>query len=156
MADGAPNGYSIITFDGQSAMVDFKAARRPASYQLHVEAPEVVPPVMPEPLPVYVNVFGGSERSTVEMRLGNTGPWQRLEKVMETDPYFLRLKEFEKEAKLKDIPLRGRPLPKARPSHHLWKGFLPSELDTGLHRICVRTEDQYGRSFNGSRSIRVE
>src|SRR5690606_27884924 len=67
MADGAPNGYSIITFDGNSAVVDFKAARRPADYQLHVHAPEVITRGDTNQHFVYVNVFGGSERSRVEM-----------------------------------------------------------------------------------------
>jgi len=152
MADGAPNGYSIITFDGQSAVVDFKAARRPASYQMHVDAPEVVSAADTASTPAYVNVFGGSERSTVEMRVGSTGEWLRLEKVMEADPYFQRLKVKEENS----ASLVGRPLPKAKRSHHLWKANLPAGLEVGTHRIWVRSEDMYGRVFQGSRVLRVE
>ena len=42
MRDGAPNGYSIITFDGTSHTLDFKAARQPANYQLSIHAPSAV------------------------------------------------------------------------------------------------------------------
>jgi hypothetical protein len=152
MADGAPNGYSIITFDGQSAVVDFKAARRPTDYQMHVDAPEVVSVEESSPVPVYVNVFGGSDRSTVEMRIGSTGQWLRLDKVMEIDPYFQRLKEKEENS----VTLVGRPLPKAKLSRHLWKAQLPAGLEAGTHRIWIRTEDMYGRVLHSSRVIRVE
>ncbi len=152
MADGAPNGYSIITFDGQSAVVDFKAARRPADYQMHVEAPEVVASGSGEVVPVHVNVFGGSDRSKVEMRIGDEGEWVQLEKVLEPDPYFLRLKTAETNT----VSLVGRPLPGVKNSNHLWKGILPQGLPVGTHRIWVRSEDMYGRVMNGSRVIRVE
>jgi hypothetical protein len=152
MADGAPNGYSILTFDGQSAVVDFKAARRPADYQMQVDAPDVVSPADVGSTMVYVNVFGGSERSTVEMRAGSRDEWVTLEKVMEVDPSFQRLKDKEANA----VTLVGRPLPKAKISNHLWKARLPGDLPEGVHRIWVRSEDMYGRVMNGSRVIRVE
>ncbi|MCB1128072.1 MAG: calcineurin-like phosphoesterase C-terminal domain-containing protein, partial [Verrucomicrobiae bacterium] len=152
MADGAPNGYSVITFDGQSAVVDFKAARRPADYQMNVYAPEVVSAEATGSAEVYVNVFGGSDRSTVEMCLSEDGEWTRLEKVLEEDPYYVEVKR--REAASKD--LKGRPLTNAKASHHLWKGRLPDGIPVGEHRIRVRSEDQYGRVFHGSRIIRVE
>ena len=42
MADGAPNGYSIISFDGTEYDLDFRAAGRAASYQMNILAPEEV------------------------------------------------------------------------------------------------------------------
>ena len=77
------------------------------------------------------------------MRVGRSGEWIRLEKVLEADPYFLELKRKEETA----VTLRGRPLPKATASHHLWQA--------GTHRLWVRTEDAYGRVFHASRVIRV-
>ena len=41
MSDGAPNGYSIVTFDGNEYSIRFKAARRPADHQMNIYAPEV-------------------------------------------------------------------------------------------------------------------
>jgi hypothetical protein len=150
MADGAPNGYSIITFDGHKAVVDFKAARRPADYQLHVHAPETYQIGDTNTPLVHVNVFGGSDRSTVEMRVHADGPWTRLEKTAEADPFFVAIKKLEGDGK----NLRGRPITTPKVSHHLWKGLLPTNLPPGVHRIAVRTEDQYGRVFHGSRTIR--
>lgn len=154
MRDGAPNGYSIITFDGQSATVDFKAARRPADYQMNIHTPEVVTSTDAPSQWIYVNVFGGSERSKVEFRVGAKGPWQTLEKTVEQDPYFAMLKE--REASTPEEHLKGRPLPKIILSDHLWKAPLPEGLKPGVHRIYVKTEDQYGRVFEASRVMRVE
>lgn len=151
MADGAPNGYSLITFDGQSAVVDFKAARRPADYQMHVHAPEVVRAGAIGETDVFVNVFGGSGLSTVEMRVGTDGEWTRLTKVFEEDPYYVEVKRLEAAS----TDLKGRELTKPKPSNHLWKGRLPDGVPVGVHRIWVRSEDQYGRVFHGSRTVRV-
>ena len=42
MADGAPNGYSIISFDGAKYSLDFKAAGQPADYQMRIMMPELI------------------------------------------------------------------------------------------------------------------
>lgn len=42
MRDGAPNGYSIMTFDGTSHILDFKAAREPADCQFRIHAPNEI------------------------------------------------------------------------------------------------------------------
>lgn len=152
MGDGAPNGYSIITFDGQQAIVDFKAARRPADYQMNIHLPEVIAAARAAETSIYVNVFAGSTRSSVDLRVGTDGDWVRLTKVIEEDPYYLELKRVEASG----VTLRGRELTSAKKSNHLWKGALPAGLQPGVHRIWVRSEDQYGRVFNGSRTIRVQ
>ena len=41
MADGAPKGYSLITFDGNQYSIRYKASRRPVDYQMNIFAPEV-------------------------------------------------------------------------------------------------------------------
>jgi len=154
MRDGAPNGYTLISFDKEKATVDFKAARRPASYQMSVFAPEAVTVTEAPEKQLYVNVFGGSERSKVKFRVGSDGVWQGMTKTLEQDPYFLALKE--KEAATPEGALKNRPLPKVINSAHLWKATLPQGMAPGVHRIQVEAEDMYGRVFHGSRVIRVE
>lgn len=149
MRDGAPNGYSIIRFDGHSAAVDFKAARRPSNYQLNIMAPETISPTSETPL--FVNVFNGSEKSTVEFAIDGATDWVTLEKTFEHDPSYVALKELE----AKRPQLLGRPLSNPVNSYHLWKTNLPKDLPLGTHRILVRTTDQWGRTFHGSRVIRV-
>ncbi len=40
MNDGAPNGYSVITFEGNKYNVRFKAAGRPVDYQMNIYLPD--------------------------------------------------------------------------------------------------------------------
>src|SRR5690606_4139314 len=94
MADGAPNGYSIISFDGTDYNLEFRAAGRSADYQIEVDAPEVVSTAQLADTVVYANVFNGSEKSVVEMRVGD-GEWQPMEQTREVDPKYARTFELE-------------------------------------------------------------
>lgn len=151
MSDGGPNGYTIFNFDRHKAVIDYKAARRPADYQMNVFAPDEVTTPVASTNMVYVNVFNGSEKSRVQMRLGGSGDWIELKKVPEPDPFLVRLKALESS----QTTLRGRKLPKPKASDHLWKAPLPREIPPGDHLISIQTEDMYGRVFHASRSIRV-
>lgn len=150
--DGAPRGYSTITFNGQQAMVDFKATRRPADYQLRIHAPLEVK-AGTEEVTVYANVFNGSLHSKVRMRLGEGGGWISLARTIEPDPDFLSLKRREESRRNK---LEGVTLPGAVPSQHLWKARLPVAGRPGIHRLWVQTEDMYGRTYDASHVIRIE
>ena len=149
MSDGAPNGYSLITFDGHGATFDFKAARFPASHQLRIHAPVAIEAVDAEKTNVYVNVFSGSVKSTVKLRVGK-GPWAKLKQVREIDPHYLALREAEIKSNSSGLPMGG-----GTPSDHLWKGTLPPNLSKGSHLLEAVTKDMYGREFRASRVLRV-
>jgi hypothetical protein len=152
MRDGAPNGYSILSFDGTKYKLDFKAAGRPASYQLRIHAPEVVSTDQLAETIVFVNAFNGSARSKVEMQIG-TGDWHALEHSNQVDPKYQAV--FDAEAAiLKDSPL-WRKLSKPTPSSHLWKASLPDGTPVGTHLLRVRTTDMHGRKYTAQRVIRV-
>ena len=92
MRDGAPNGWSVIEFDGRDYSVRFKAARQPASYQLNIYAPESVSAGDAAATEVLVNVFAGSERSSVEMHIDGVdaeGVWTPLDRADRRDPYYV-------------------------------------------------------------------
>ena len=150
MADGAPNGYSTITFDGHDYRLDFKAAGRSADYQMNIQAPESVRFDQAANTDVYVNVFNGSERSKVEMRLGEESPWLLMERTVMADPAYARLVESEKA--VKDKPWLD--LPKPKPSPHLWRHKLPSVSQPGTHALHIRATDRHGRIHSGRRVIR--
>tara|TARA_R110002096_G_scaffold105923_4_gene233059 strand:+ start:153 stop:1703 length:1551 start_codon:yes stop_codon:yes gene_type:complete len=154
MRDGAPNGYLLVTFNGQQAIVDFKAARRPADYQIRVVSPERVSAADAPKHEVFANVFNGSEKSTVRFRVGAEGTWLEMTKTVEPSPAFLRLKANEEIVGPDN--LQGRPLGGVVKSAHLWKAALPSDLKPGLHRIFVQSNDMYGRVLHANRSIRIE
>jgi hypothetical protein len=151
MADGAPNGWTIVTFDGVDYSAELRAARRPADYQMNIHAPEFVSADKAGETEVLVNVFAGSERSKVEMRL-DAGPWVELQRTPREDPYFVALKQAEESPQ----PPRGRKLPRVGKSPHIWVGTLPAQPSTGVHLIDVRTTDMFGHEYRGRRIIRVE
>lgn len=158
MNDGGPNGYSIVTFDGPSYSIRFKAARRPADYQMNVYTPDEV--AVGEEAEIQVNVFAGSERSTVEMQVDGGGPWTPLTQFEGVDPDCLRM--FELSPYL-DQTVNGKPLDEVMgwkmdyPSktRHMWRGTLPSKLAPGAHTVAVRTTDMFGQVYNAYRVVRV-
>ncbi|HPM24044.1 MAG TPA: calcineurin-like phosphoesterase family protein [Phycisphaerae bacterium] len=151
MADGVPNNWCMVTFAGHDHAVEYRAARRPADYQMNIYAPDAVPAAQAGQTEVLVNVFAGSERSTVEMRCAD-GAWTPLERVEREDPYYVELKESEKATP----PPKGRKLPKPDKTKHIWRGVLPAGLSAGTHLIEVRTTDVYGQTYLGRRIIRLE
>ena len=98
---------------------------------------------------MYVNVFAGSEKSTVKLRV-NGGKWTPLKKTIEPDPYYVQLHAAEKLAKV------SPELSPARDSYHLWKGPLPAKLPKGAHLLEAVTRDMYGREYTAKRILRVE
>jgi hypothetical protein len=152
MRDGTPNGYSILRIDGNDYTLEYKVARRPADYQMNIFLPDAVAAESAGETEVLVNVFSGSERSRVEMRLGPDAAWTPLERVERPSPYFLELKRREAEAR----PPPARPLPPADPSQHLWRGLLPADPPRGTHLLEVRTTDMFGATHHGRRILRID
>jgi hypothetical protein len=152
MRCGAPNGYSILEFDGHDYAIRFKAARRLADHQMNVFAPGTVSAENTAETEVLVNVFSGSERTRVEMRLGPEGDWIPMQREAREDPFYLAAIEG-------DLLRNPRPrffLPPAIKSPHLWLGTLPANPPIGTHTIEVRATDMYGQVFRAHRVIRIE
>lgn len=149
MRDGAPNGYSIITFDGAKHTLDFKAAGHPADYQMTIFAPDEIKAANAAKTPVYVNLFNGSEKSVVKLKVKDRGGWVEMEKVAEADPYYVAMRQREMAAN-PNVKL-NEPVP----SGHLWKLNLPAELRAGSHLLMIEGTDAYGRPHTSQRIIRV-
>jgi hypothetical protein len=150
MRDGAPNGYSILTFDGHKVTFDFKAARRSADYQMNIYAPEAVSASKLGGTEVMVNVFAGSERSKVRFRIVGHSEWKRMDLTRAHDPEYVRTRNRE-------IALAPNLAELSAPvdSYHLWKSQLPTGLPPGTYRIEVETVDSTQRQFRSSRVLRV-
>jgi 3',5'-cyclic AMP phosphodiesterase CpdA len=153
MADGAPNGYSIISFDGTKYRLDFKAAGRPADYQMQIHAPEAVPLDKLAETTVYVNVFNASERSRVEMSVDDRD-WKPMNQARQVDPHYQQV--FDAEAAVLAQSPAWRELPKPKESSHLWKATLPVQVGMGPHLVRIRATDVNGDVHNDQRVIRVE
>lgn len=123
--DGAPNGYMIATFDNGRHSLRFKAAGRDADYQMLIQAPDAVWSDRAADVQVYANVFGGSQKSEVEWRVGG-GEWQAMQWTFEADPQYVRMAETQA-------------LPRPLASEHLWKSELPTTFARGHTRsMCAR------------------
>lgn len=153
MADGAPNGYSILSFDGTSYQLDFKAAGRSSNYQMQIYAPEMVTVDKLSETAIYVNVFNGSERSQVEMRIGETDSWTTMEHTLDIDPQLQRV--YDAEEKVIGDPVNWLKMSKPKNSTHLWKASLPRDTVPGTHLIEVRETDMHGRAISSQRVIRI-
>ncbi|GIV18771.1 MAG: hypothetical protein KatS3mg023_0522 [Armatimonadota bacterium] len=150
MRDGAPNGYLIAEFHGNRYTIRYKAARRPDGYQMNIYAPDTVPASETGNTRVLVNVFFGSEKSRVEMRVGEEGEWIPMTRVQEADPAYAQMKKMEEQ-----YTLPGRKLPGLMNSPHLWAANLPPSLPRGTHVLQVRTTDMFGRTWSDCRILSV-
>lgn len=151
MADGAPNGHTILNISGTDYQLDFRAAARPADYQMQIHVANEVPLASAHEQQVLVNVFNGSPRSTVEMRVGDQGDWITLERIRVVDPAYQATYDNERA-----LPERNWiDLPKPAPSTHIWGAQLPAGIEAGTHLIRVRTTDMHGREFTDQRIVRV-
>ncbi len=152
-ADGTPNGYTIMHFDGQKYLLDYKAARRGKDEQIRITAPEVVTLADAAKTEFRANAFNAIPGATVEFRLDEQ-PWQLMTKTQnEPDPIFQNLVNEEKA--LKDqLPWRKLASPMVCP--HLWKAALGNVPQPGSYRIQVRVTNPNGQILEGDRVIRVQ
>lgn len=163
MADGAPNGYSLLKFDGQKYDLEFRAAGRRADYQLEIRMPEQIATSDKSSQDVWVNVFNGSPKTEVRLQLDDEPP-VLIAPAHEIDPGYQLL--FDDEAKILSAVKSGPAelqasawpsLPKPRASLHLWRHNLDtSNLRPGTHRLkaTARLSDQ--QTVTGHRLFRVE
>jgi hypothetical protein len=179
MRCGAPNGYAIIEFDGSRYAIRFKAARRPPEHQMSIFSPDAASAASAAETEIVVNVFNGSERTRVEMRLAvggdadavaaarevdgkgepleldeavGIGDWIPLQREARADPFYLDAIE-------RDLRRNPRPrffLPPAIDSPHLWVGTLPANPPVGTHAIEVRAIDDHGELAHARRLIRID
>ncbi len=155
MADGAPNGYSIISFDGTDYKLDFKAAGRSKDYQMQITAPEVVAAGKLAETEISVNVFNGSERSKVEMKVGSADRWTVMEHRSMIDPTMQAVYDAEAAIKEKWKEKPWRDMSKPKNSTHIWAAKLSAGVKPGTHAIHIRATDMHGRTYHARRIIRI-
>lgn len=150
MQDGGPNGYSYLTFDGTDYGIEFKAAGRPADYQMNIYAPDAIAQGKLTETPLLVNVFAGSEKSVTEFRI-NDGEWTKMAWAPQPDPAYVERKKIED-----PLPNSvGRDLPDPKAARHMWQAAFPADLPVGTHVITVKTTDMFGQTYESERVIRV-
>ncbi|MFB3896496.1 MAG: calcineurin-like phosphoesterase C-terminal domain-containing protein, partial [bacterium] len=148
MADGAPNGYTIVTFKGNKYSFEYKSARKPLSFQMQVYAPDEITLDEVTSTVVQANIFAGSEKSKVEIKFGETGPWMLMEKAALPDQFY---------AKQYEIPVQ-KPgwIPRATDCPHMWKKALTGIARKGAYLIQVKETDMFGQTHTGARIIVIK
>ena len=151
MSDGGPNGYSIMEFNGNKYSLTFRAAGRPADYQMNIYAPETVAPEKLSTTVVLANVFGASELTKCHLRV-DQADWAAMEQVTLNDPAFVA--ERAREAALENHPWTELPSP--HPTPHMYRAMLPAGIAAGTHQIEIKAVDAHGKELLDQRIIRVE
>ncbi len=165
--DGTPNGYHILEVDGVAVTVRFKAAGKPADYQMRVIydvahhglradgmrdfrtgelfdgrfSVESVPAAE-----VLVNLFDGGPNSEVRFRI-DAGPELPMTRVERPDPYMIEY--FARNEDTKKSWLQ------ASPSSHLWSADLPDDLAPGTYTLSVRATDEFGREHHAHSILEI-
>lgn len=150
MSDGQPNGWSLMTIDGNQYTIRFKAAGRPEAEHMAVHLPSVVSREELTQTTLKVNAYSSSARSRVEFRIGK-GPWRPMAHAPQHDPAFVAQKALEEQ--FPQMP--GRKLPNPSTSDSMWEAPLPEGLRAGPHRVEVRHTDAQGQVWTGVRALRV-
>ena len=118
---------------------------------MNIYVPDVVDFVNVEYTDVIVNVFGGSAKSTVEMKFGENDTWRKMHHTLMLDPEYVRLAERDR-----SLQAPYRPLPAAEKSTHIWKLALPKKAKRGTQLLQIRVRDMFGREYIANRGVRVK
>jgi hypothetical protein len=151
MRDGTPTGYGFLDIDGTDWKFSFKAARRPADFQMHISAPDEITSAEAGETEVFANIFNALPDASVEIRVGENGNWLPMKYTEEPDPVYTSMLEREQELDAVTWRRTGAANPNAR---HLWKTVLPENLDPGTYTLHVRAEDDW-HNYDGRRIIRI-
>jgi hypothetical protein len=165
--DGTPNGYHVLEIDGVDLKVRYKAAARPADYQMRIlfdvshhalggkilrdyRAGELLDGRLNvDEVPaadVYVNLFDGGPRSTVELTVDGRPPLP-MERVLRVDPSTDEL--FRRNS------ATVKSWVEAQPSSHLFVADLPDDLGPGTYTVTVRAVDEFGQVHHAHRVLEV-
>ncbi len=150
MRDGTPAGYAFMDVDGNDWKLQYKAARRPADFQMHIHAPDEFTSSNTATIEVFANVFNALPDAEVEMRIGKSGHWIAMTRTVQQDPMYLEMREREHALDNQSWRLPGG----ANDSYHLWRTTLSADLDPGTYTIYVRSRDDWDL-YEGRRIIRV-
>jgi hypothetical protein len=146
--DGAPNGYHIFTFQGNSFKERYVPAQFGDSHQIRISAPSgTINRSQLDSINIVVNVFDGNEESRVIYQIDNQSSFSMSRQKM-VDPFVQGLHENYQQYYLSWI--------KPRISNHIWTAPVPDDLDTGIHSITVTATNQWGEKFQDSRIFEIK
>ena len=153
MADGTPNGYARLRVEeGGEYALSWHPARATGDSGIGLHAPKVLRKGAYPAWGIYANVYMGEADTRVEFRVDG-GEWKAMKRVEQPDPSLLV------ENMRDDLAdnLRGYDRsPEAEPSHHLWRGALPTDLAEGEHHVEVRAFDRWRGETTAHTTYRLQ
>jgi hypothetical protein len=152
MADGTPNGHALLSIDADAYRLRWFAARDPDDPRIALHAPKVLRRGAYPAFAVSANVFMGMDDTRVEYRIDG-GDWKPMQRAFVPDPAVLAINAAD------DAATRLRSLDRAveaLPSTHLWRGFLPTDLAPGEHRVEVRAFDRWDGELRADTVYRLD
>ena len=165
--DGSPNGFHILSVDGNAYKTRFVPAKEPNGRQIrlsiesqfHAANREIKYQFRPGQLngspigratlgaaTLVANVFDGGPKTKVTMRIGERPPIEMSPSRM-PDPFVEDLYARNEATK--------KPWIKAEISSHIWTARLPHDLDVGAHRVVVEAVTEYGDVVGGRLALEV-
>ena len=165
--DGTPNGFHILSVDGNRYTTRFVPAKEPNGRQMRLSIdsrfhgiskdadPELRQvQVLGSPVPraaigastLIANVFDGGDKTNVTMTIGDRAPVE-MTRSARPDPFVQEI--FARNEATKKSWVR------ADPSSHVWTARLPGDLEPGAHRVVVEAVDEYGRTLRGRLALEV-
>jgi hypothetical protein len=153
--DGNPNGFHVLSVDGNRYTTRFRSVKEPEGRQMRIVLDSDLhqnrfdddsrmglmfgSPISQDKTStttVVVNVFDGGPRTTVEYRIGERAP-VRMKRESRSDPFVEEV--FARNQATK------KPWAEVELCSHIWVARLPADLEAGTHCIMVRVIDEYGR-----------
>jgi hypothetical protein len=157
--DGTPNGFHVLSVDGNRYTTRFQPAKEPNARQVRIvlDSPShqarkesgdgrmsqlTGSPIAQDnagATDLLVNVFDGGPRTSVVYQIGERRP-VRMERERRIDPFVKEVFARNQATKKSWV--------KAEPCSHLWVARLPADIEAGTHRIKVQVTDEYGRQHH--------
>ncbi len=165
--DGSPNGFHILSVDGNAYATRFVPAKEPNARQMRLsilsrfhgvskESDRMFrqPRTLGSPVPqaalhasiLVANVFDGGERTKVTMRIGSRAP-VAMTRDSRPDPFAQEV--FSRHAETVKFWV------KADKSSHVWTARLPDDLKPGAYPVIVEAVGEYGQAMNGRLVLEV-
>ncbi len=155
--DGNPNGFHILSIDGNCYTTRFRGVKAGEARQIRVVldcrstasgaaigsdghmGQLFGAPILKDRLgrtEIIVNVFDGGPRTTVAYRIDGSGP-VTMTRQTRPDPFAQEVFARNRATK--------KPWAELEPCSHIWTAPLPADLEPGPHCITVLVVDEYGR-----------
>nr|WP_246462566.1 calcineurin-like phosphoesterase C-terminal domain-containing protein [Pelagicoccus albus] len=152
MWDGTPPGFAILKVTADGFRSEYRPTSFPADYQIGLTVPKRIKEGQGW-VSFYANVFDGHEGWTVTARIDEREQSRGMGHTLAWDPGYVAAYLAQDD---EGQPLPEKRLPDPKICFHLWKGYFPSDMNTGEHQVTVTATHPDGRSFEAKASFSVE